>query len=90
MILININEAKANLSKYIQKACKGEKVFISKKNVSVVELKPVESNFNKKKHSIEFAKGKIKIWNKSFFSKVVGGWKGAKITLDKKRRKNIN
>jgi prevent-host-death family protein len=38
MIKVNIHEAKANLSKYMQAAERGERVVLCRRNVPVVEL----------------------------------------------------
>lgn len=72
MIQVNIHEAKANLSKYIQKACRGQEVFISNRNIPVIELKPVEIKPDTRQS-----------WNENFFTKVIGGWKGSKFILDR-------
>ena len=42
MIMVNIYEAKAKLSEYLDAATKGERVVICKHNQPVAELRPVE------------------------------------------------
>jgi prevent-host-death family protein len=42
MIMINIYQAKAKLSEYLDAAAKGERVVICKHNQPVAELRPVE------------------------------------------------
>jgi len=42
MVLINIHEAKAKLSEYLDAAAKGERVLICRHNKPVAELRPVE------------------------------------------------
>jgi prevent-host-death family protein len=42
MIMVNIFEAKAKLSEYIEAAARGEQVVICKHNQPVAELRPVE------------------------------------------------
>ena len=41
MIMVNIFEAKAKLSEYIEATAQGERVLICKRNVPVAELRPV-------------------------------------------------
>lgn len=43
MIVININEAKAKLSEFIELTASGERVLICKRNRPVAELRAVES-----------------------------------------------
>ena len=43
MIVINIYEAKARLSEFIEAAAKGERVVICRRNQPVAELRPVAS-----------------------------------------------
>ena len=42
MIVINIHEAKAKLSEYLEAVAKGERVLICKRNQPVAELRAVE------------------------------------------------
>ena len=41
MIMVNIFEAKAKLSEFIEATAQGERVLICKRNVPVAELRPV-------------------------------------------------
>jgi len=41
-VLINIHEAKAKLSEYLEAAARGERVLICKRNRPVAELRPIE------------------------------------------------
>ena len=41
MIMVNIHEAKARLSEYLEAAGRGERVVICKRNQPVAELKPL-------------------------------------------------
>jgi prevent-host-death family protein len=43
MIVINIHEAKAKLSEYLEATARGERVLICKRNRPVAELRPVSS-----------------------------------------------
>ena len=42
MILVNIHEAKAKLSEYLEAVAKGERVLICKRNQPIAELRAVE------------------------------------------------
>jgi prevent-host-death family protein len=42
MIMVNIHEAKAKLSEYLEKAAAGERVLICKRNEPIAELRAVE------------------------------------------------
>ena len=42
MIVVNINEAKAKLSEYLEAVARGERVLICKRNQPVAELRAVE------------------------------------------------
>lgn len=42
MIMVNINEAKAKLSEFVEAVERGERVMICKRNHPVAELRPVE------------------------------------------------
>src|SRR5580765_2166166 len=42
MIMVNIHDAKARLSEYVDAALKGERIVICKHNQPVAELRPVE------------------------------------------------
>ena len=41
MLMVNINEAKAKLSEYLEAVAKGEKVLICKRNQPIAELRAV-------------------------------------------------
>lgn len=41
-VMINIHEAKAKLSEYLEAAARGERVLICKRNRPVAELRPIE------------------------------------------------
>ena len=43
MIMVNIHEAKAKLSEYLEAVARGEQVLICKRNQPVAELRPVAS-----------------------------------------------
>jgi len=60
MIRINIAEAKTNLSKYMQKVVKGETILVCKRNVPVVEIRPVVPKTNMPR-PIGLAKGLFQI-----------------------------
>jgi prevent-host-death family protein len=42
MLMVNIAEAKAKLSEYIEAAARGERILICNRNKPVAELRPVE------------------------------------------------
>jgi prevent-host-death family protein len=44
MIIVNVSEAKSQLTKLLQRTEAGERVFISRRNEPVVELRLVSSN----------------------------------------------
>ncbi|MBK8389530.1 MAG: type II toxin-antitoxin system Phd/YefM family antitoxin [Saprospiraceae bacterium] len=49
MTVVNIHEAKSNLSALIQKALDGEEVIIAKNNVPIVSLQPLKVKTKKRK-----------------------------------------
>lgn len=58
MIQANIHEAKTQLSQLIEQALLGKKVIIAKRNIPVIELKPLKKKMGKRKlgqykHTIE-------------------------------------
>lgn len=55
----NLHEAKTNLSKLVDLACKGEKVIICKAGQPVAELVPFKQEMISRKGG--FWKGKVKI-----------------------------
>ena len=66
MTIVNIHDAKTNLSALIQQALNGEEVIIAKNNDPIITLKPILKKVKKRKAGI--LKGKIKIvedWNKA-------------------------
>jgi prevent-host-death family protein len=72
MIVVNINEAKAKLSEYLDAVGKGERVLICKRNQPVAELRAVEHKRTTPR-PIGLAKGKIKILP-SFFDPLPDDW----------------
>jgi prevent-host-death family protein len=65
MIKVNIHEAKAHFSEYIEKAARGKTIVVCKRNVPVAEIRPIPSA-KKTKRQIGFDKGKISVPD-SFF-----------------------
>ncbi len=59
MFLVNIHEARTNLSKLVKKVMNGEEVVIAKGNKPVVKM--VQYNTSKLKREIGTAKGQVKI-----------------------------
>lgn len=49
MIIVNVSEAKAQLTKLLQQAEAGEKVFISRRNEPIIELRPVAAKTERPK-----------------------------------------
>jgi prevent-host-death family protein len=49
MITLNINKAKANLSKVLAKAAKGETVVLCKRNKPVAEICPIRMKLKNKR-----------------------------------------
>ncbi|GMV88750.1 MAG: hypothetical protein AMXMBFR81_16810 [Chthonomonas sp.] len=45
MVTINVAEAKANLSKYLELVERGERVVICRRNVPIVELRRAKAEF---------------------------------------------
>jgi prevent-host-death family protein len=60
MFKVNIHQAKANLSKYIEAARRGETVTICHRNVPVAELRGLPHR-PKKPRPIGLARGELKI-----------------------------
>ena len=60
MKVVNIHEAKARLSEYLDAVAKGERVLICKRNQPVAELRAVEQKRTEPR-PIGLAKGRIKI-----------------------------
>ena len=66
MTVVNIHEAKSQLSKLIKLVLEGQKVVIAKNNVPIAELKPYK-NKKKKRGGFGVFKGQIEIvdnWKK--------------------------
>ena len=64
MIQANIQDAKINLSHFIEMALAGKRVIIAKRNQPMVELKPVKTK--KGKRVVGQSKGKI-LLTEAFF-----------------------
>ncbi len=75
MIVVNIAEAKANLSHYLEALARGERVVIAKWNRPVAELKPIAAARTDPR-PIGGAKGAVKI-PVSFFDPLPGDWLNA-------------
>jgi prevent-host-death family protein len=71
MTIVNIHEAKTQLSKLIKLVLEGEEVIIAKNNDPLVTIKPIEK---KKKRKPGLLKGKIKI---------IGDWEEADNEVEK-------
>lgn len=78
MLKVNIHEAKANLSKYIAAAGRGETVLICHRNLPVAELRPLP-RARTKPRPIGLARGEFKI-PRNFFEplpeEIVAGFQG--------------
>jgi prevent-host-death family protein len=79
MIVVNIFEAKAKLSEYLDMAAHGERVLICKRNRPVVELHAVQSARTAPR-PVGLARGRMAVPS-SFFEPlpqgVLGGFEGA-------------
>lgn len=79
MIVVNIYEAKAKLSEYLDMAASGERVLICKRNRPVVELHAVQS-VRTAPRPIGLARGRMTV-PPSFFAPLpedfLGGFEGA-------------
>ncbi len=79
MIMINIHQAKANLSKYLKRLEKGEVILICKRNVPIAELRPISRSTGRKR-PIGFMKGEFSI-PPSFFEplpeEILGAFEGS-------------
>jgi len=60
MILLNIHEAKAHLSKYLAKLEKGETILLCRRNQPIAEIRPISPKRNKLR-PIGLDEGKIKL-----------------------------
>ncbi|HSP89783.1 MAG TPA: type II toxin-antitoxin system prevent-host-death family antitoxin [Vicinamibacterales bacterium] len=81
MIVVNIFEAKAKLSEYLDMAAQGERVLICKRNRPIVELHAVQSARTAPR-PIGLGRGRITV-PLSFFDSlpddVLGGFEGASL-----------
>jgi antitoxin (DNA-binding transcriptional repressor) of toxin-antitoxin stability system len=60
MIKVNIQQAKTHLSEYLDRLAKGETIILCKRNVPVVEIRPLPRT-RQTKRPIGLAKNKLKI-----------------------------
>ncbi len=78
MIRINIHEAKAHLSRYLERVLRGETIVVCKRNVPIAEIRPIPQA-PRCKRPVGLAKGKFKI-PRAFFaplpSDVVSAFEG--------------
>jgi prevent-host-death family protein len=65
MIVVNVFEAKAKLSEYLDAVARGERVLICKRNRPVAELRPVEASRSEPR-PIGLDKGRLSV-PESFF-----------------------
>src|ERR1051325_8863888 len=72
MIVVNVHEAKAKLSEFLDAVERGEQVMICRRNRPVAELRAVEHKRTEPR-PIGLAKGKIKI-RPSFFDPMPDEW----------------
>ncbi len=64
MKTVTIHEAKTNLSRLIEKACKGEEIIIARRSQPVVRLVPIiDANGNRKPGAL---KGKLHVGSEFF------------------------
>jgi antitoxin (DNA-binding transcriptional repressor) of toxin-antitoxin stability system len=78
MIMVNIHEAKAKLSEYVDAAVRGERVVICRRNRPVVELRASPAS-RQEPRPIGLDRGRLEV-PPSFFEPlpedVVGDWEG--------------
>ena len=74
MTIVNIHEAKTNLSSLIQKALDGEEIIIAKNNEPVVTLKAIPKKKLNKKRVAGLYKDKINI---------IGNWEEGDMLVEK-------
>lgn len=72
MIVVNINEAKAKLSEFLEAVAKGERVLICKRNQPIAELRAVEQKRTGPR-PIGLGKGTMKMLP-SFFDPMPDDW----------------
>jgi antitoxin (DNA-binding transcriptional repressor) of toxin-antitoxin stability system len=65
MIRLNIHEAKTNLSKYLDRLAKGEKILLCRRNVPIAEIRPLPPKTGHKR-PVGLAKGQFEV-PESFF-----------------------
>jgi antitoxin (DNA-binding transcriptional repressor) of toxin-antitoxin stability system len=65
MIRLNIHEAKTNLSKYLDRLAKGEKILLCRRNVPIAEIRPLPPKTGDKR-PVGLAKGQFEV-PESFF-----------------------
>jgi antitoxin (DNA-binding transcriptional repressor) of toxin-antitoxin stability system len=65
MIKLNIHEAKTNLSKYLDRLAKGEKILLCRRNVPIAEIRPLPLK-SASKRPIGLAEGQFEV-PQSFF-----------------------
>ena len=61
MIMVNIHEAKARLSEYLEAAERGERIVICKRNQPVAELKPIAAPIARTPRPFGLAKGTLTV-----------------------------
>ena len=49
MLTVNINQVKTHLSRYLNLIQKGKKVIIARRNVPVAEIKPIMTDYPRRK-----------------------------------------
>jgi prevent-host-death family protein len=72
MIVVNIHEAKAKLSEYLDKVARGEQVVICKRNRPIAELRAIEEKRTEPR-SLGLGKGTFSI-PPSFFEPMPDDW----------------
>lgn len=97
MIMVNIHEAKAKLSEYLEAAARGERVFICKRNRPIAELRAVEAKRTEPR-PIGLAKGQVTLppgffepmpdeWLDAFYNGEVFPDRGAGVAGPSKKRR---
>lgn len=66
MIRLNVQQAKANLSRYLSQVERGETVVLCRRNVPIAEIRPLPKRLRKRR-PIGLEKGRLKV-PKSFFA----------------------
>ena len=65
MIKVNIHEAKAHLSKYLDRVVQGERVVLCKRNVPIAEIRRLPTPESRER-PMGLAKGKLQIPDEFF------------------------